>query len=166
MGIGVFSAEYLNTLVASASVSPRLRQHRNIHSDYSDPCQRLFNAIEPGSYIRPHKHSQSSGTETMLAVRGRMALLAFDDGGVLEEAIVFGVDGAGEEIAAGVHVPAGRWHTVIAFSPGSILLETKAGPFDAERPKELAPWAPDEGTSAGREYLDRLVAKASELRPA
>jgi hypothetical protein len=31
MGIGAFSAAYLDALVASASVTPRLKQHKNMH---------------------------------------------------------------------------------------------------------------------------------------
>jgi cupin fold WbuC family metalloprotein len=53
----VFGSEYLDELSGLAKVSPRLRQHRNIHTSYDDPCQRLFNAIEPESYIRPHRHA-------------------------------------------------------------------------------------------------------------
>jgi cupin fold WbuC family metalloprotein len=54
MTIKVFSVEGLDLLVTQAKNSPRLRQHKNIHLDYADPCQRLFNSIEPDSYIRPH----------------------------------------------------------------------------------------------------------------
>jgi hypothetical protein len=39
---------------------------------------------------------------------------------------------------------------------GSILLELKAGPFNPNAAKEPAPWAPEEGTSDGRDYLQRL----------
>jgi hypothetical protein len=50
MSIKVFSVEYLDDLTHQAAGAPRRRQHRNIHTDYTDPCQRLFNAIEPDSY--------------------------------------------------------------------------------------------------------------------
>ncbi|NTU50093.1 MAG: cupin fold metalloprotein, WbuC family, partial [Desulfobulbaceae bacterium] len=51
----VFSADYLDHLTLEAETGIRLRQHRNIHTDYQEPCQRLFNAIETHSYIRPHR---------------------------------------------------------------------------------------------------------------
>ena len=60
----VFSSQYLDDLTSAAENNPRKRQHRNIHQDYSEYCQRLFNAIEPDSYIRPHRHA-SDPKETL-----------------------------------------------------------------------------------------------------
>lgn len=40
----------------AAATSPRLRAHRNFHPELSDPVQRLAIAMEPGTYIRPHRH--------------------------------------------------------------------------------------------------------------
>ena len=48
----IFDAQYLDGLTNQAKDSPRLRQHRNVHQSYQEASQRLFNAIEPGSYIR------------------------------------------------------------------------------------------------------------------
>ena len=41
---------------ATAAAAPRLRAHRNFHPELSDPVQRLAIAMEPGTYIRPHRH--------------------------------------------------------------------------------------------------------------
>ncbi len=92
----VFSADYLNKLTAQAECSPRKRQHRNIHESYADPCQRLFNAIEPGSYICPHRHAADPRDELLIAVRGTMALVTFDEQGVVAGVIRFGVDRNGD----------------------------------------------------------------------
>jgi hypothetical protein len=54
------------------------------------------------------------------------------------------------------------WHTVIALEPGCVLLEVKAGPFDPNQPKVLAPWAPEEGSDAAGDYLSRLIERVSE----
>lgn len=166
MNVKVFSADYLDDLVRQASISPRRRQHRNIHADYQDPCQRLFNAIEPDSYLRPHRHGTAQGAETMIAVRGVMKLVIFGNDGKIEGVYVFGAAGAGgvvgaKKVAVGVETPPGRWHTVIAIEAGSVLLEMKAGPFDPSVPKFPAPWAPEEGTPEGEMYLERLL---SEIR--
>ena len=75
----IFDAQYLDDLTGKAKVSPRLRQHRNVHQSYQDACQRLFNAIEPGSYIRPHRHASNPREELQIAVRGVMALVTFDE---------------------------------------------------------------------------------------
>ena len=153
----VFSADFLSELTAQAQCSPRKRQHRNVHESYADPCQRLFNAIEPGSYIRPHRHAGDPRDELLIAVRGSMALMTFDEQGKLNGVVRFGVDPNVEGLAVGVEVPANTWHTVIAFEPGCVLLEVKAGPFDPNQPKDLAPWAPDEGSPAALPYLNHLI---------
>lgn len=153
----VFSADYLNELTAQAKCSPRKRQHRNIHESYADPCQRLFNAIERDSYIRPHRHAADPRDELLIAVRGSMALVTFDEQGVVTGGVRFGVYRNGEGLAGGAEVPANMWHTVIALGSGCVRLEVKAGPFDPNQPKDLAPWAPDEGSPAALLYLNQLI---------
>ncbi len=103
MALKVFSVGYLDHLVTQAKNSPRLRQHSNIHLDYADPCQRLFNAIEPDSYIRPHYH----GIETLFAVQGLMALIVFNDDGAVEQVQRFGFDSISGNlnIAVGIEIP-------------------------------------------------------------
>ena len=153
----VFSGDYLNELTAQAQGSPRKRQHRNIHESYADPCQRLFNAIEPGSYIPPHRHAADPRDELLIAVRGLMALVEFDEQGNVTGVVRFGASRHGEGLAVGAEVSANTWHTVIALVPGCVLLEVKAGPFDPSQPKDLAPWAPNEGSPAALPYLNQLI---------
>ena len=157
MTVKVFSVECLDLLVTQAKKSPRLRQHSNIHLDYADPCQRLFNSIEPDSYIRPHRHR----IETLFAIRGLMALIAFNKDGAIEGIQRFGIGSSSGtlNIAAGIEIPSDKWHTVVSLASGSILLEIKAGPFDPNMPKTLAPWAPEEGASDGFNYLKQLMKK-------
>ena len=153
----IFDAHYLNDLTFQARLSPRLRQHNNIHQSYQDVCQRFFNSIEPGSYIRPHRHSADPKDELLIAVRGVMALVTFDDKGAVINVMRFGTERHGEDMALGAEVPPSSWHTVIALEPGSVLLEIKAGPFDPNQPKDLAAWAPEEGSTVAHDYLNRLV---------
>jgi len=157
--MSTFSADYLNDLTAQAQGNLRKRQHRNIHQSYADPCQRLFNAIEPGSYIRPHRHAADPRDELLIAVRGSMALLTFDDQGKVTGVVRFGADRKGEGLTVGAEVPANTWHTVIALELGCILLEVKAGPFNPNQPKDAAPWAPDEGGPDAKQYLQRLMSR-------
>ncbi len=153
----IFSVEYLNNLSADAQRSPRRRQHQNIHESYEDPCQRLFNAIEPDSYIRPHKHATDPREELLIAVRGLMALVIFDEQGIVIDIVRFGVGKVSEGLSVGAEVQCDTWHTVIALEPGCVLLEVKSGPFDPKQPKDLAPWAPDEGTEEASDYLHKLI---------
>lgn len=153
----VFSADYLNQLTDDAKGNLRKRQHRNIHQSYVDPCQRLFNAIEPGSYIHPHRHAADPRDELLIAIRGLMALVTFDDQGAVIGVVHFGANSNGVGLTVGTEVPASTWHTVIALEPSCILLEVKAGPFDPNQPKDLALLAPDEGSVTATEYLKKLT---------
>ena len=158
MDIENFSSEFLDVLTQSAEQSSRQRQHKNIHQHYNDPCQHLFNAIGIDSYIRPHRHSIDPKDECLIAVRGRMALLVFDDIGQVKQVVRFGdqTNEAQQAISVGVNLPAGVWHTVIAEMPDSILFEVKSGPFNPEQAKEWAAWAPAENTPEAAEYLMEL----------
>lgn len=153
----IFSAEYLDSLSAQAKCNPRKRQHDNIHQSYQEASQRLFNAIEPSSYIRPHRHAVDPRDELLVAVRGLMGLISFDEEGNVMRSLRFGSKSQDKSLAFGVEVSANTWHTVIALEPGCILLEVKAGPFNPNHPKELAPWAPEEGSASARPYLNRLI---------
>jgi cupin fold WbuC family metalloprotein len=155
----VFSSEYLTDLSTLAVGKARKRQHQNIHYSYADLCQRLFNAIEPKSYIRPHMHGSDPKDELLIAVRGLMALVIFDDKGQVTGIVRFAASRSDEGLAVGVEVPANTWHTVVSLEVGSILLEVKEGPFDPEKPKDLAPWAPDENGPEAKHYLEKLTSR-------
>ena len=163
MSIRWFDHAFLDELSGQAEGSPRLRQHTNLHGSYAEPCQRLFNAIGVGSYIRPHRHRADPKTETLLAVRGRLTLVLFDGAGHVFDAVRFGpmadVDGG----VFAIELPPGSWHTVLAETPGSVLFEVKAGPFDSSLAKELAPWAPEEGSPAVPAYLAQVRRDVANL---
>ena len=152
----IYTSDYLIALSERALGNKRMRQHQNIHKDFHEPCQRLFNAIEPGSYIRPHRHVSVPRDELLVALRGLMALVTFDDGGQVQRIVRFGSEKYGSGLAIGVEIGPQTWHTVIALEEGSILLEVKAGPFDPAQPKDLAQWAPSEGSSEAQTYVNQL----------
>lgn len=86
------------------------------------------------------------------------SLILFDQVGIIIDVVPFGVGG---DIALGVEVAPSEWHTVLSMKAGSVLFETKSGPFDSERAKEFAPWAPREGSEGVTPYLERLRAAAT-----
>lgn len=156
MNVRRFGSAFFNDLVARSAASPRLRQHANLHASYEEPCQRLFNAISVDSYIRPHRHFSDCKVETLLAVRGLMTLVLFDEQGAVQQAIRFGNEPGLINCDLGVELSPGAWHTVFAEVPGAVLFEVKAGPFDPAKAKELAPWAPEEGSQEAALYLIEL----------
>ena len=153
----IFDASYFDNLTVQARDNWRQRQHRNIHQSYQEPCQRLFNAIEPSSYIRPHRHATEPSDELLVAIRGAMSLVTFNDLGSVIDVLDFGVYGKLNLMAVGVEIPANIWHTVLAHESGSVLLEVKKGPFNPSASKDLALWATVEGSALASEYLDFLL---------
>jgi cupin fold WbuC family metalloprotein len=143
----------LDEVSREAAASPRRRKNRNFHPGDDYPAHRLLNAIEPGSYIRPHRHRDASKDETMAVLRGRLALITFDDGGKVADVAVLGA-GCG---AMAVDIPHGIWHTVFALDPGTVFLEAKAGPYRALSAEETAAWAPAENDAAAAAYLAQLL---------
>ncbi len=95
----------------------------------------------------------------LIAIRGSMALIKFDDQGSVTGILRFGSEKHGSDLAAGAEVASSTWHTVVALEPGCVLLEVKAGPFDPNQPKDLAPWAPEEGSKASASYLQQLISR-------
>jgi len=160
----LFDSEYFQRLVSQAKNNSRGRQHCNIHHSYEEPCQRLFNAIEPGSYIRPHRHTTDSRDELLVAIRGKMVLFTFDDSGKVTKIVPLVACTGDFFTSVGVEVSSDMLHTVIALESGSVLLEVKAGPFDPSQPKDLAPWAPKEGTISAKNFLDLLVELSKAIR--
>ena len=69
----------------------------------------------------------------------------------------FGAEKHRGDLAVGAEVASSTWHTVVALEFGCVLLEVKAGPFNPNQPKDLARWAPEEGSSAAESYLKHLI---------
>jgi cupin fold WbuC family metalloprotein len=96
--------------------------------------------------------------EDLIAIRGLFALVVFADTGTIEKVIRFGTEKYAETTALGCGVALSPcvWHTVVALTEGAILFEVKEGPFVPGAAKELAAWAPNEGTPESAQYLQFL----------
>lgn len=141
----------LDALSAEARTAARGRKNRNFHTANDAPAQRLLNAIEPGSYVAPHRHLAKD--ESMLMLRGRLGLVLFDDAGAVQRTAILGADGE----ALGVDLPRGTWHSVLALDTGTVFFEAKAGPYEPLSAEERASWAPAEGDAGAADYQRQLV---------
>jgi cupin fold WbuC family metalloprotein len=142
----------LTELSAEAAAAERLRRNRNLHAGPEDPVQRMLNAFEPGTYVRPHRHGEPPKWELFVALQGRAAVLQLDAAGTVTERAELAPGGA----LPGVEVPAGTWHTLVSLEAGTVLLEVKPGPFAPLADKDFAPWAPAEGEAGALELESRL----------
>ncbi len=185
----------LRALSAEAATSPRRRKNLNLHETLDDPIQRLCNAFEPGTYLRPHRHtagdarfprrssfgsgrqaagSEPRGTGVLAAVpegaslsraggswelfallRGRAAVLTFDDAGR-----VTGRTELGADANMLVEIPPATWHSLVSFAPGTVLFEVKQGPYRPTGEHDFAPWAPKEGDATAAAFVQWMEGAA------
>ena len=150
----LIDAPLLDATTALAKQNPRLRMNYNFHKELSDPINRLINAVEPGTYVRPHRHRNPDKDESFLVLRGKIGVFTFDDAGrILEKRLLSPADGL-----YGADIPAGVWHGIVVLESGSVIYEVKAGPFAPLAPENLAPWSPAaEDTENVARFLDYLL---------
>ena len=148
----IIDNSFLDALSAKAKSSKRLRKNFNLHEFESDPIQRLINALEPDTYIQPHKHHNPDKRELFMLVRGAVSVIVFDDSGNIEK-VVHLSESSADKI---VEIEPNVWHAVVSFQSNSVYFEVKNGPYSAEDDKIFAPWAPFETDSNALSYLKNL----------
>lgn len=145
----------INRLTADAIASQRKRKNHNFHELLSDPINRMLNALEPGSYVQPHKHENPDKREVFLVLRGALVLFYFDENGSVTNHIEINRENG----CYGVEVEPRRWHSIVSLQPGTVVYEIKDGPYNPKDDKIMAPWAPKEEDANVEEYLTVLLKK-------
>lgn len=135
----------------TAAASTRLRSHLNWHDPLHDPVQRFWIHLQPGTYVRPHRHTKQQRWETTVLITGAADLLLFSDQGQLLERLHLAEDGI-----RAVELSPEQWHSYVALAP-TTLFEVKQGPYEAVADKQFADWAPAENTSPVAEFLNRMT---------
>lgn len=146
-------AQLLQTVSQQAKVNPRLRTNYNFHTTAADRLQRMLNAVEPYSYVCPHKHEHPDKREAFIILTGKMLVVEFDLQGNITDHIVLDAS-AGN---FGVELPPATYHTIVALEPNTVVYEVKDGPYEVSNDKGFAPWAPAEGSADCLEYLMELL---------
>ena len=160
----IIKQKFLKSLTQSAIECKRLRRHYNLHIEFTDPCQRLLNAVEPFSYIRPHRHLSDPKTECLLAIKGAFVVVFFDDEGNIIRYFLLGSELFSDQCVALVEIPSSVWHTVVSLRSGSILFEAKEGPFNPNAAKDYAPWAPHENDNeSAKRYLKFVLSSCPDI---
>ena len=119
----IIDKSLLDTVTSGAKESNRLRMNCNFHDSLDAPCQRLLNALEPGTIVPIHRHQHTS--ETYILLRGKLRMMFYnDDKEIIEETIL-----SSESINYGIHIPAGAWHAMEVLASGTVIFETKDGPY-------------------------------------
>jgi len=150
--------QLLNKVTGKAIESSRKRMNYNFHANGEEVLQRMLNAIEPDTYLPPHRHPEK--VEIFLLLRGKVKTLFFNDIGEITE--VRELNPINGEY--GVEIPAGIWHTILVEESGSVIYELKAGPYVPGVGVEFASWAPEpKNEEECRLYREKLRAQISKM---
>lgn len=153
--------ELISEQEKKASESPRKRAMHIFHKTMDDLLQRMINTMQPGTYLRPHKHEGPDKREVFIVLTGKFVVIEFDNGGNIRDHMI--LDPSTKQFAA--EIDARTFHSVICLEPNSTAYELKDGPFNPIDDKNFANWAPKEGEKNCNEYnrnlLDQLNIKTT-----
>lgn len=137
---------------SQAKLSLRKRQNYNFHETLDAILQRMLNALEPGTYVQPHKHESPDKVEAFIILKGKVLVVEFDDTGNIKQSCIL----SAEKQIFGCEIAPKTWHTIAALEPNSVVYEIKEGPYSPINDKNFAPWAPKEEDPDCESYLKDL----------
>ena len=119
----VIDKKVLDELSAKAKESPRLRMEMDMRNNPKDLSQRMLNALEPGTIMPIHRHHASS--ETVVVLRGKIEWFFYNNKGEETERVLLDANGDLRML----NVDLDRWHSLQCLKSGSVLYESKDGPY-------------------------------------
>lgn len=138
--------DLFDRVAAEARASARLRRNHNLHAE-PDLVQRFLNVLQPGTYVRPHRHRRATpgaGFECFVVLQGAIGLLLLDDSGTVLRRERLDARGP----LRGLELAEGQLHTLVALTPDAVMFEIKQGPYVPAADKEFPESFPAEGTAA------------------
>ncbi len=145
------SRALLAEVAEQARLSSRLRQNYNFHA-HEERVQRFLNAMQPGTYVRPHRHCPVAGAnrfEFFLALQGALGLLVMDERGQVTHTERISAQGE----VRGIELAQATFHTLVVLAADTVIFELKEGPYHAETDKEFLPMFPLEGTPEAAQWV-------------
>jgi cupin fold WbuC family metalloprotein len=140
--------------IEDAKRNIRRREIHNFHSSDQEALHRMLNSIQPGSYIRPHRHLDPPKDEAFVLLRGSAGFAIFDAEQGLRKKEFILLDS--ERGTHGIDIRAGVWHTMFSLEPDTVLYEVKPGPYLPLSDKDFAPWSPPDNSPEGVDFLIEL----------
>jgi cupin fold WbuC family metalloprotein len=153
----IIDQKLITSVTHKAKVSERKRMNHNFHETFDAIVQRMLNALEPGTYVQPHKHESPDKVEAFIILRGKILVVEFDDNGNITESCIL----SKEEGEWGAEIAPRTWHCIASLEPGSVVFEAKEGPYSPIDDKNFAPWAPKESDPECGEYLNDLFKRCN-----
>jgi cupin fold WbuC family metalloprotein len=147
------SEEMIEHGLRESQKSDRKRIIMPIHREQDAEVQRMINFLQPGTYIRPHKHPLEHATESLVLIRGSIRFYTFnEDGTALTK-----IDIHSKPLPGVIDIEPRVWHSFIVLEEDTILFECKKGPYDVETDKVFAEWSPEEETDDVEEWMNHFI---------
>ena len=137
----------------SARQASRLRMNHNLH-EADDLVQRFINVLQPGTYVRPHRHlrdNSGEGFECFLVLQGAVGLLLFDPYG--QVTLLERLDASGP--LRGIELAENQVHSMVALEDDTVIFELKQGPYQPSSDKDFIAGFPLENTPEARDQERR-----------
>ena len=127
----IITTKLLDQLSAQAKKTPRLRINYDLRNSSNDQSQRMLNALQPGTVVPIHRHTDSS--EIVTIVRGAIREYFYDEEEKCTETI---------ELRPGCSVPLlvvpkGVWHNLECLEPNTIIYESKDGAYQPIKDEDI-----------------------------
>ena len=136
-----------------AASSEKRRYPKLLHSP-GDEFNCVFNFMMQDSYMQPHLHPGEEKIEIIHLIQGKVAVIFFDDQGVVKKYIM--LENGGIDF---IEVPAFTWHTYVILTDYAVTYETMMGVYKPETWKKFSDWSPQEGGDDCHAFIALLKKK-------
>lgn len=124
----ILDKHLIEGLLKKAEESARLRQNYDLRNSASDTSQRMLNALQPGTQVPIHRHTDTA--ETVICVCGRFEEIFYEPINTeytafkeTQRILLCPIEGN-----YGMQIPAGTWHSIHVIEP-SVIFEAKDGAY-------------------------------------
>ena len=130
MDVQIIDDDLLSVLHVKAKENERLRMNFDLRTTPGDTSQRMLNALEPGTKVPIHRHTDTS--ETVVCLDGCLDWILYEahpnNNGESDYTEKARYRICPREKKFGIQVPQGVWHSVIVHE-SSTILEAKDGAY-------------------------------------
>ncbi|MEB3294932.1 MAG: WbuC family cupin fold metalloprotein [Synechococcales bacterium] len=143
--IQLLTQDLIDRLSQEALTTTRQRKNYNFH-ELPERVQRFLNVLQPGTYVRPHRHLRPAGIngfEFFLVLQGAIGMLIFNETGELVRSERLEAQGN----VRGIELSEGIFHSLVVLEPNTVILEIKEGPYIPTTDKDFLPMFPSEGSA-------------------
>src|SRR5690242_13080692 len=115
----VIGQEHVAQVLHASRASHRQRMILPFHKSHEELLHRMFNALQPDTYVQPHRHLSPPKAEVFLVLAGAIDLLIWNEDGRITQAARLEAGGA----RFAVDLAPGVIHSFITRAPDTLVYE-------------------------------------------